>query len=143
MPGTLALVVEHAHRRACALQAAAGEVHTGVPVRHSRRQIRWADSCSTVEHCRYHAVALDGLPPAQRWPRRARSAPEQNRMEGNEMGNERHSDTMRVAREWRRNLPHNWAALCLVFVGIALDRDRCGIYPLTMCDTRRCVLRPG
>lgn len=55
----------------------------------------------------------------------------------------RHSDTMRAARERRRNLPHNWAALCLVFVGIALDRDRCGIYPLTMCDTRRCVLRPG
>lgn len=107
MPGTLALVVAHAHRRACALQAAAGVVHTGVPVRHSRHRIRWADSCSAVEHCRYHAVALGELPPAQRWPRRARSAREQNIMEGKGMswGNETQ------ARDRRRNLPHNWAAL--------------------------------
>lgn len=119
MPGTLALVVAHAHRRACALQAAAGVVHTVVPVRHSRHRIHWADSCSAVEHCRYHAVALGELPPAQRWPRRARSAREQNRMEGKGMslGETRHRHARDDATYHTTGLHYD-----------ALDRDRCGIY---------------
>lgn len=68
MPGTPALVVGHAHRRACAPLAAAGGVRTVGQVLRSHRWVRWAGSCSTGEHCTSHAAARDERPPRQPRP---------------------------------------------------------------------------
>lgn len=137
MPGTLALVVEHAHRRACAPQAAAVVVRTVVPVRRSRRRIRSAGSCSTAEHCRYHAAALGELPPAQRWPRRARSAREQRtewRREwiGWQMADE--TQARRGAKGERREAAQPTTQLGCIMLGSVLGSVLIGIdalYPLT------------